>query len=216
MVERLYSARQVADLLGVSSIDVNQWIHSGLLEAEQLAGDIRVSERGVVRFLRDLGIDLGSVLRVALEQEAERGAESATGAAESALETPDAEPRPPDSRSARAEAVADVTTRLAEAILEDALKRGAEAIFLEPLPNSLSLKLRIDGRWREKPNFASRLPPGLGPLLMRQFRTLACLSEAGRQEATFQTHVDGRARSFRIETCSAPYGDGLLIHPTPL
>lgn len=218
MVERLYSARQVADLLGVSSIDVNQWIHSGLLEAEQLAGDIRVSERGVVRFLRDLGIDLGSVLRAALEQEAERGAESATAAAESAPETPDAEPgpMPPDSRSARAEAVADVTTRLAEAILEDALKRGAEAIFLEPLPNSLSLKLRIDDRWHEKPNFASRLPPGLGPLLMTQFRTLARVSEAGRQEATFQAHVDGRARSFRIETCSTPHGDGLLIRPTPL
>ena len=213
MVERLYSARQVADLLGVSSIDVNQWIHSGLLEAEQLAGDIRVSERGVVRFLRDLGIDLGSVLRVALEQEAERGAESATGAAESALETPDAEPRPPDSRSARAEAVADVTTRLAEAILEDALKRGAEAIFLEPLPNSLSLKLRIDGRWREKPNFASRLPTGLGPLLVAQFRALARVSETSGGPPILEACLDGRTHFFRIETCSTPHGDGLLITP---
>ena len=191
MAERLYSIRQTADLLGASPADVRQWIRCGLLQAEQLAGDVRVSEHGLVRFLKDRGVDLERVFSAVLEEHA-------------------APPRGPDEAP---EAAADVPTRLAEAILKDAIRRGAETIALEPRPNTLTLRLRIDGCWREKPNFASRLPAGLGPLLVARFRALARVSGASGEPPTFEACLDGRTRSFRVETCSTPHGDGLLMYP---
>ena len=191
MVERLYSIQQTADLLGASPGDVRQWIQSGALPAEQFAGEARVSEHGLVRFLKDRGIDLEHVLSAVLEED---------GAPAPA---PDEPP----------EAAVNVSTRLAEALLKDAVKRGAETISLEPRPNTLTLRLRIGGRWREKPNFASRLPTGLGPLLVAQFRALARVSETSGGPPILEARLDGRTHFFRIETCSTPHGDGLLIYP---
>lgn len=216
MAERLYSTQQVADLLGASPWDVDQWIQSGFLEAEQVAGDVRVSERGLVRFLKDRGIDLESVLSAALSHEAEGEPETDGSPEPAAPDASDVRRSAPRPEPGGAETAADVPTRLVEAILQDALKRGADAIYLEPQPDSLTLKLRIDGRLHEKPNFASRLPSGLGPLLMAQFRALARPSEESGQEGTFETCLDGQVRLFRIETRSTPHGDGLVIHPIPL
>jgi len=195
MAERLYSIQQTADLLGASPGEVRQWIREGVLQAEQVAGEVRVSERGLVRFLMDRGIDLENVLNAVLEDDA----------------APAPEPEPEEAP----EPSVNVPTRLAEAILTDAVRRGAETIALEPRPNTLTLKLRIGGQWREKPNFASRLPRGLGPLLVAQFRALARVSEARGGPPTFEACLDGQTRRFRIETCSTPHGDGLLIHPVP-
>jgi len=191
MVERLYSIQQTADLLGASPGDVRQWIQSGALPAEQFAGEVRVSEHGLVRFLKDRGIDLGNVLSAVLEEDGTSGPE------------PDEAP----------EAAVNVPTRLAEAILKDAVGRGAETISLEPRPNTLTLRLCIGGRWREKPNFASRLPTGLGPLLVAQFRALARVSETSGGPPILEARLDGRTHFFRIETCATPHGDGLLITP---
>jgi len=191
MAERLYSIQQTADLLGASPADVRQWIQSGALPAEQFAGEVRVSEHGLVRFLKDRGIDLEHVLSAVL------GEDGAPAPA------PDEPP----------EAAVSVPTRLAEAILKDAVKRGAETISLEPRPNTLTLKLRIGGRWSEKPNFAPRLPTGLGPLLVAQFRALARVSENSGGPPILEARLDGRTYFFRIETCSTPHGDGLLIYP---
>ena len=191
MVERLYSIQQTADLLGASPADVRQWIQSGELPAEQFAGEVRVSEHGLVRFLKDRGIDLENVLSAVLGED---GAPAPAPA------------EPP-------EAAVNVSTRLAEAILKDAVNRGAETISLEPRADTLTLKLRIGGRWREKPNFASRLPTGLGPLLVTQFRALARVSETSGGPPILEARLDGRTHFFRIETCSTPHGDGLLITP---
>jgi type II secretory ATPase GspE/PulE/Tfp pilus assembly ATPase PilB-like protein len=193
MAERLYSIQQTADLLGGSPADVRRWIDAGALQAEQLAGDVRVSERSLIRFLKDCGVDLAGVLR--------------------AIARENAEPAPePDDAS---EAALNAPTRLAEAILKDAVGRGAETIALEPLPDTLTLRLRVGGRWREKPNFASRLPAGLGPLLMARFQALARVSAESGGPPTLEAHLDGRTYFFRIDTCSTPHGDGLLIYPIP-
>lgn len=191
MVERLYSIQQTADLLGASPADVRQWIQSGALPAEQFAGEVRVSEHGLVRFLKGRGIDLENVLSAVLEEDGAPAPEPA--------EAP--------------EAAVNVSTRLAEAILKDAVNRGAETISLEPRADTLTLKLRIGDRWREKPNFASRLPTGLGPLLVTQFRALARVSETSGGPPILEARLDGRTHFFRIETCSTPHGDGLLITP---
>jgi len=198
MAERLYSVQQTADLLGTSAAEVREWIDLGRLPAEQTAGQVRVSERGLVRFLTDRGIDLGEVLGAALQPPATAAARRPADAGRSA------EPAP---------ARGDAASRLAEAILHDALRRGADAIFLEPVPGSLTLRLRVDGRVREKPRFASRLPTGLGPLLLARFRLMAHMADIAGREAAFSVHVAGQPRAFRIEDRPAPHGPGLAIYP---
>jgi len=191
MAERLYSVQQTADLLGTSAAEVRHWIDLGRLPVEQAAGEVRVSERGLVRFLTDRGIDLGELLSATLRPPAE-----ADGAA-------------PEGEAARR----DVVSRLAEAILHDALHRGADAIYLEPVPGSLTLKLRVADRVREKPRFASRLPRGLGPLLLARLRAMGHLAESGGHDAAFSVHLDGQARAFRMEDQPTSDGPGLAIYP---
>jgi len=198
MAERLYSVKQTADLLGTSAAEIRRWIDLGRLPAEQMAGAFWVSERSLVRFLTDRGIDLGQVLGDALEPR------EAAACPPTAPETA--------SRPARGDAVA----RLAEAILHDALRRRADAVFLEPVPGTLTLKLRVDGRVREKPRFAPRLPTGLGPLLLARFRAMAHMAETGGHAAALSVHLDGRTQPFRLEERPTPHGSGLAIYPLSL
>jgi excisionase family DNA binding protein len=214
MAERLYSLQQTADLLGASVTQVRRWIDSGRLPAEQTAGEVRVSERGLVRFLTDRGIDLGELLAAAFEPPP-APASARTAEAETRAETevrvegePDARPPAPEAPSGR-----DAVSRLAEAILHDAVHRGADAIYLEPVPGSLTLRLRVRGRMREKPRFASRLPRGLGPLLLARFRAIGHLAESGGHAAAFSVHMHGRAQPFRIEESPTPHGPGLALYP---
>ena len=72
MAERLYSTQQVATLLGATPQTVCGWIQAGWLPGERLpGGDVRVSETGLVRFLRGRGVDLRAVLAAATAAEAE-------------------------------------------------------------------------------------------------------------------------------------------------
>jgi type II secretory ATPase GspE/PulE/Tfp pilus assembly ATPase PilB-like protein len=218
MAERLYNLPQTADLLGTSVHEVRRWIASGRLPAEQAAGEVCVSERGLVRFLTDRGIDLGELLCAVMEPPTAAQASTTTAAPESAeadAARADAEAPPPEDEP-EGEASAprrNVVSRLAEAILHDALRRGADAIYLDPVPGSLTLRLRVGGRVREKPRFASRLPRGLGPLLLARFRAMGHLAESGGHEAAFSVHVGGRAQAFRIEASPTPDGPGLAMYP---
>jgi len=218
MAERLYSVQQTAELLGTSRVQVRRWIDLGRLPAERPAGDLRISERGLVQFLTDCGIDLEAVLNAALAREAPPAASaSASGREEPAPQAPPVSVgRTPEGaeEADRSGAVrGDAATRLAEAILRDALARGADAIFLEPVRDGLTLKLRVGGRVREKPRFASRLPRGLGPLLMARFRAMVTLAGAAGRDAGFTVHLNGRPRRFRLGAWPTPHGDGLAIYP---
>jgi len=179
VAERLYSVDQAAALLGTSPREIRRWIDVGHLPAEQLAGDVRVSERGLVRFITARGIDLGKVLSAAL-------------------------PREPE---------ADAVARLAEAVLADAVRRGADAILLEPVANGLTLKLRVGGRVREKPRFASHLPAGLGPRLLARFRAMAQSDGPAGRPARFSVRLNGNPHTFRLEGSDEPHGPGLAIYP---
>ncbi len=63
MQERLFTIHQVADLLGATPREVLEWIRRGWLNSQQLPdGPIRISERSLVRFLKDRGIDIGQLV----------------------------------------------------------------------------------------------------------------------------------------------------------
>jgi len=194
MAERLYSIAQTADLLGIPAAEVRRFIQAGALETERVAGDDRVSERGLVRFLSAQGIDLGRILRAALAEEDEGPASapaSATGSAERR----------------------DAAAQLADAILRDAVARGADAVFLEPAGEGLTLKLRVAGRVREKPRFAAHLPRGLGPRLLARFRAMAGGLPEGAASAAFEVTLGGRRRAFGLEVRRTAGGEGLAIFP---
>jgi len=191
VAERLYSVDQAAALLGTPPREVRQWIDAGDLAAERPAGDVRISERSLVRFLTDRGIDLGEIL-----------GEATTADDQPA---PQAEPPQPPGRAP--------ATRLAEAILADAIRRGADAIRLEPVGAGLTLKLRVDGQLREKPRFASRLPAGLGPRLLARFREMARNDTTVDAENRFTIRLEGRAYTFRLEEEEMPDGPGLVVIP---
>jgi len=195
MAERLYSIAQTADLLGLPAADVQRFIQAGALESERVAGDDRVSERSLVRFLSAQGIDLGRILQATLAQEAE-GPEA---------ETPRTGPPDPPPR--------DAAAQLAVAILRDALARGADAIFLEPLAEGLTLKLRVAGRVREKPRFAAYLPHHLGPRLLAQFRAMAGGLPDGVTSVAFEVRLNGHRRAFGLEVRRTAAGEGLAIYP---
>ena len=71
-MERLFSTYQVAELLGVTTPAVMNWMRHGLLTYQQLPhGAVRVSERQLVSFLRGQGIDLDALMaKVALSDHA--------------------------------------------------------------------------------------------------------------------------------------------------
>ena len=76
MAERLYSTYQVADLLGATPAAVVDWMRKGLLSYERLpGGPVRVSEKGLIRFLKHRGISVqgGLAGAPALEDTHEQG-----------------------------------------------------------------------------------------------------------------------------------------------
>jgi len=83
----------VGDLLGVTPATIDGWIRRGWLVAEELPqGETRVSEKHLVRFLCDRGVDLKEVMdRVARAEGADRPHRQGDAAASPAAEpSPDA------------------------------------------------------------------------------------------------------------------------------
>ena len=79
MPMRLFSAEQTAALLGAAVGDVTRWMRKGWLPFQTLPeGAVRISERGLLKFLRDRGIDIGEIAaRISQREAAEARAESA-------------------------------------------------------------------------------------------------------------------------------------------
>jgi len=70
MLERLFSTDQIAELLGTSPSAVHGWIQRGWLPPKRLPdGGIRISEKGLVRFLRDRGVDIAALMTRISEKE---------------------------------------------------------------------------------------------------------------------------------------------------
>ena len=70
MPERLFSTNQIANLLGVTPGTVGQWIKQGWLPHKRLPeGSLRISEKHLVRFLKDRGVDIEKVMAKAVMRE---------------------------------------------------------------------------------------------------------------------------------------------------
>ena len=97
MMERLFTAYQVADLLGRPRHEVQAWIESGRLASQRLpTGAVRISEMQLVRFLRQEGIDIGAIVAETLEaeQQQETPAQTPEPAPQQNREQPDTSYRP--------------------------------------------------------------------------------------------------------------------------
>ncbi len=67
MPERLFSTNQIANLLGVTPGTVGQWIKQGWLPHKTLPqGSLRISQKHLVRFLKDRGVDIEKVMAKAV------------------------------------------------------------------------------------------------------------------------------------------------------
>ncbi len=63
MLERLFNTRQIADLLGANEAAVVDWIKKGWLPVRDMPGEqVRISEKGLVQFLRNRGIDMEAII----------------------------------------------------------------------------------------------------------------------------------------------------------
>jgi general secretion pathway protein E len=70
MMERLFTAHQVSDLLGMTPLEVGKWIREGWLATLRLPdGSIRVSERALVTFLKQRGVDIGQLMSTMARQQ---------------------------------------------------------------------------------------------------------------------------------------------------
>jgi type II secretory ATPase GspE/PulE/Tfp pilus assembly ATPase PilB-like protein len=255
MPERLYNTDQVASLLGTAPATIHQWIQRGWLKAERLPeGSVRVSESGLVRFLKDQGIDLQEIMARTILREAQavRGEGSPAAPAErpapvaeeahgqiagpgAPSEATSADPAPSEATAAAPAAshveasppeAAEVSppspspngsgpaAQLAQAVLADAVRRRATAIHLEPQPDGLALRLRIDGMLHLKSHFKPHLPAGLGPPLVAHLKELAGInmSECTRpQEGRFVLAADGRQVELRLATFPTLYGEKVVL-----
>lgn len=229
MAERLYSTRQVADLLGLPHETILGWIQGGRLASERAPeGTVRVSETHLVRFLKDRGIDLAEIMARALSLEAEAQAAPASADArpdETGRGTPallvasqkDAGPciAPPQAPPpAAAPDPADPAAAALDAILRDAVRRGAASIHLESQADGLTLALRIDGRLCEKPNFKAQLPQDLRTRLVARCKQVAGLNPADTdrpQHTSAAVQWNGGACRLRVWTYPTALGEDVTI-----
>ncbi|MGB2822299.1 MAG: ATPase, T2SS/T4P/T4SS family, partial [Phycisphaerae bacterium] len=297
MQERLFTIHQVAELLGASPREVLEWIRRDWLVSQQLPdGPVRVSERALVGFLKDRGIDLGQLMTSTAAESDERAiGESGAPRQAPRPETPDAVPvtatqeeagndlairqmltgdralptAQPDAEeaspagpveeppvavvaagprqaeetqaaqgaqeadmtqepditqeaasvsageaSAVTEAAGDKASQVAGAILADAVAQAASHIHLETPAEGLTLRLRVDGALRDKPNFRRRLPDGLAARLVERLLQWAGVSEVGAARARcgrFSQTIDGREVAFELSAVPTTGGPRLVI-----
>jgi len=209
MPERLYTAYQVAELLGATPGEVHEWMQKGWLPFKRYPdGPVRVSQRGLLSFLRERGIDIEQIIAEAGHQDLQ---EPSNVEVQPAPEPPAAPVEP--ARLVGPEP-ADPAAQVAQAILADAVSSRATHVHLEPQPGSLALRLRIDGVIREKANFRRRLPRGLAPHLLARLKQWAGLEgtrPAPVRTGSFSRTVEGRAVKVALSATATSHGDRLVL-----
>jgi len=208
MPDRILTAVEVAQLLRIAQADVEAWVRKGWLARSRGGnGPALISEDALERFLLPRGLDLRTILS--------GGARPADRLARNLQEYGRYEAV--STKQARHEAsgppaaVPDSVARVAGEILRSAVRSGATHIHLRFCGGRLALSLRIGGRLREKPRFADRLPPPLGPQVVAHFKDLAGLGGSGVRVGSFRGAVDGREVRFRLAASPAENGELLVI-----
>lgn len=137
-------------------------------------------------------------------------------ASEPALDEQDEDEVPDDEPSPEAHAAA-VAAQVVSAVLDDAVKRGATHVHLHSKPSGPMLRLRIDGRLRDKPNFRG-LPRRVESALAGRLLDLAGLARADLarpQSGQFTHEVDGRAVRMTLSSFPTTHGPRLAIGLPP-
>ena len=100
--------------------------------------------------------------------------------------------------------------QVANAILRDAIARGAQAIHLEPRGDGLSLRLRVDGVLYDKANFQARLPERIAPKLIETLCRQAGLSGSAGS-GSFMMDYDGRAVAVTLSAVAVDAGSRIVL-----
>lgn len=126
--------------------------------------------------------------------------------AESHFEFLDAEHRPVEIRAGEdASGIQD-----AKDILQDALKRRASDVHIEPTATECRVRVRVDGVM----NALTRLPPEDGLKLVAALKTAAQMDTSERrkaQDGRFGGRVDGREVDFRVASTPSVTGEKLVL-----
>ena len=226
MAERLYSPQQVAELLGVTPDTIHGWVRRGWLGSERLLeGRLVIGETAVARFLKNQGIDIEELFVKSVMREGgarspgseagePRAAEPSPPPAAAAEERSHAAPAEPSPGGAAGDIPAGAVGRVFDAVLKDALKRGATAIHFDSRPDGLTLRLRVGGRLYEKTHFKPRLPKGMRtslPALCKRLGGLRPEETARPQSGGFKVRLEGQDRHFRITSCPTSAGESIVI-----
>ncbi len=97
-----------------------------------------------------------------------------------------------------------------EALLARALAAGASDVHIQPGPDGLSLRLRVDGHLRE----VERLPLAQAAALSAQVKVLARLSLAEKrlpQDGRFSIRLGGKDMDLRVNILPSIHGEALVI-----
>jgi type IV pilus assembly protein PilB len=100
--------------------------------------------------------------------------------------------------------------RLTNMILEEGIKRKASDILIEPLPESLKIRFRIDGVLREQ----EAPPKSMHPLLISRIKVLSELDIAEHrlpQDGRFKVRVQNRDIDFRVSILPSSQGEKAAI-----
>ncbi|MCE5326322.1 MAG: hypothetical protein LLG01_07880 [Planctomycetaceae bacterium] len=216
MTGRLYTAYQVAELLGSPPQTVVEWMKKGVLSFQRMDDQsIRVSEKHLVEFLRRQGIDIGALMTqtAAREKEASRPSHDSPPPAR-----PGHSSAPGIPGAAEAVPAELPAAQVFDAILRKALVSRATELVLQPSAASLTLHLRIDAAMHAKNSFAQRLPHALVAELPRYLIEQARLDAAAPavQTGRFVRSLDGQDVALELTAIPAPAGCTLICRlPAP-
>ncbi len=225
MADRLFSTYQVANLLGAAACEVSEWIQKGWLTSKNTTdGQVRITEKALVDFLKQRGVDLEALMaKVAIDEARNDGKATSPTQTNESVGRQQGQYAPQTPRKDEEDALAQIhpaasgdepasVQKLAEAILRDAVNRRATHIHLDPAQEGLSLRMRIDGVIHDKVNFRMRLPKSLGPKLIDCFAALGQLPTAvAPAEGSFKSTIGGRKFTFRVATFPTVFGRKVVI-----
>ncbi len=100
--------------------------------------------------------------------------------------------------------------RLTNMILEEAIKKKASDILIEPMPESLRIRFRIDGVLREQ----EAPPKSMHPLLISRIKVLSELDIAEHrlpQDGRFKVRIQNRFVDFRVSILPSSQGEKAAI-----
>ena len=115
-----------------------------------------------------------------------------------------------DDRTGRAEADEAPTVRLVSMILADAVRGRASDIHVEPQPEGMRIRYRVDGLLRD----VMLVPKGAGPALVSRLKIISGLDIAERrrpQDGRTQFMIEGRSLDARVSTLPSLLGEKVVI-----